>query len=229
MAATTIKDGFQGGSDNQALVDSAGNLHVTGTFTPGPGTGNVNLIQVGGAAFTLGPNVMANSLPVTIASDQTPIPTTNLSVGLDGATAPTYSTQIGAQNSSGNLVALSVDPLGRLLVDTTGTSTITGTVNANINGLNDFETTQYLVGTTPIQITIPTGTSSMSIKAKTSTMTDAVLVGGTGSVSNAITGTGNGYFLFYGDSLQLDLTPTASVWVVGTSAGQIICVLFVGD
>ena len=282
MATIQIKDGFQGGSDNQAYVDSTGHLFVTGTFSPGPGTGNVNLVQVGGAAITLGQNIMANSLPVTIASNQSTIPVsvsnfpattsvtqgiipwsdniaffggtavslgqkvsassipvvlasdqstvsiTNASIGINGATAPTSSTQIGAENSSGNLVALLVDPSGRLLVDTTGSTTISGTVNANINGLNAFATAQYVIGTAATAVTIPSGTSSIGIKVKTTTPTDAVIVGGTSGVTNIINGTGNGYWLFSGDTVQIDVTPTATMYLIGTSAGQFVCLLFAG-
>lgn len=185
MAATTIKNGYQSGSDDQAFVDSTGALKVTGTFSPGPGTGNVNILQVGGSNITLGQKTMANSLPVVIASDQSTIN-----------------------------------------VNSTGSSTVTG--NVGINGLNAFETSQTVVGTTAIQLTIPAGTSSVSIKVRTTTANDAVLVGNSNAVTNPIDGTGNGYFLFNGDSIQVDLTPTAQIWVIGTSAGQIVAMLDAG-
>ena len=50
MATTTIKDGFNGGSDNQAYVDSTGALKVTGGGSGG--TISSNLTEVGGAAIT---------------------------------------------------------------------------------------------------------------------------------------------------------------------------------
>lgn len=47
-------------------------LLVEGTFSLS-GTSDVNLIQVGGSPITLGQTTMANSFPVTIASNQTPL------------------------------------------------------------------------------------------------------------------------------------------------------------
>lgn len=70
MAATTIKDGFAGGSDNQLKVNADGSINVD---TSGGGTGNVNITEVGGAAIVLGQTTSANSLPVVIASNQSPI------------------------------------------------------------------------------------------------------------------------------------------------------------
>lgn len=113
-------------------------------------------------------------------------------------------------------------------VVTSGTSTVSGTVNTNLNGLNAFASTQMLIGTAPQQVVIPSGTSSVGLKVITTSTSDAVLVGPTSAVTNVIDGTGNGYFLFGGDAVQIDLTPTATVWLVGTSPGQIVGIIFAG-
>lgn len=69
MATTIIKSA---NSDNQALVDSTGHLYVT---TAGGGVASdVNVAQIGGAPIALGQAVMADSVPVVIASDQSPLP-----------------------------------------------------------------------------------------------------------------------------------------------------------
>lgn len=151
--------------------------------SPVPVSSDVNIVQVGGSPITLGQTTSVNSLPVVLASDQSP-----LSVA----------------------------------------GSVSGTVNSNVNGLNHFSVVQYAVGVTPIQITVPVGTTGLSIKAIT-TMSNNVLVGNSGSLNNLLDGSGNGYFLFNGDSLQLDVTPVADVWVIGTAVGQIISVLFVGN
>lgn len=62
----TITDG-----DLRALqLDSSGNLKVN-VEAGGGGGGNVNLTEVGGSSYALGSTTSANSLPVTIASDNT--------------------------------------------------------------------------------------------------------------------------------------------------------------
>lgn len=108
---------------------------------------------------------------------------------------------------------------------TSGTSTVTGTVNTNLNGLTGFATTQYVVGTTPVQLTPSplTGRSSTSIKVVTTTPSDTVFIGPLNTVTIS-----NGYPLFNGDSVQLDLTDAQTIWAVGTSAGQLVYTLEIG-
>jgi hypothetical protein len=53
-------------------TDNSGNLNVNATIGGGGNTA-VNLTQVGGAAIAEGQTTSVNSLPVVIASDQTPI------------------------------------------------------------------------------------------------------------------------------------------------------------
>jgi hypothetical protein len=204
MATTQIKDGFNGGSDNQLKVNSDGSINVN--TSGGGGSSNVNITEVGGN-------------PVT-----TTLPTTNPSVGIDGAAAPGSSTQVGAQNAGGNLVPLSVDPSGRLLVDSTGTSVISGNVDASIDGLNAFQTSQYSVGTSAVQLT-PTpmvNRSSMNIKV-VCTGNNIVYIGNSSSVT-----TSTGFPLFNGDTLQIDLTPVQPLYAIGTAAGQTVYVLEIG-
>lgn len=150
--------------------------------------------------------------PVEVAIDQT---TDSIAIG-DGTT--TFSgTTVGPDHG------LDVNIIGGSV-----SSTVTGTVNTNLNGLNAFSTTQYVIGVTPTHIVIPAGASSVSVKALCTTTSDAVIIGNSVSVNNTINGTGNGYFLFYGDAVQIDVTNSASLYAVGTAAGQIICVLFAG-
>jgi hypothetical protein len=120
---------------------------------------------------------------------------------------------------------LTVNPDGSINVNTSGTSTVSGTVDTNLNGLNTFQTSQYTVGLTAVQLSITplTNRSSLSIKVITSTPSDLVYVGN----SNAVT-TSTGYPLFNGDSLQLDLTAVHELWVVGTAVGQRVCLLEIG-
>ena len=107
-----------------------------------------NLTQVGGSAIALGQHVMASSLPVVIASDQSAIPVTQSGSWTvtsnqgtspwitkdvaDGSVAPgtagTFSQLAGAVYSStpptltnGQQVALQVDASGRLITDSTVT------------------------------------------------------------------------------------------------------------
>ncbi len=174
MAATTIKDGYQGGSDNQLKVNPDGSINVN---TGGGGGSNVNLTEVGGAPIAEGQTTMANSLPVVIASDQSPI-------AISGS--------------------------------------ISGNVNSNIEGLNVFQTSQYTVGTSAVQIT-PTplsGRSSVSIRVTTTDSSVAVFIGN----SNAVT-TSTGYPLYNNDTLQMDLTPSNVIYAISTVAGQTVFAL----
>lgn len=75
---------------------------------------------IAGLPNSTGQKTAANSTSVTIASDQPAIPitgtiavtATSASVGVNGSTAPTSSTQVGAQDGSGNLQAISITANG---------------------------------------------------------------------------------------------------------------------
>lgn len=103
---------------------------------------------------------------------------------------------------------------------------VQGTVNVNLLGLNNIQTSQYTVGTSAVQITpTPLSTrSSISVKTSTTTNTDIVYIG----PSNAVT-TSNGYALFNGDTVQLDITATGTLWAIATSAGQTVYAIEVGS
>jgi len=219
MAVTQIKDGFDGGSDNQLKVNADGSINVDVTGGGGGNT-NVNLHDASGNGI----NSTAGALDVYISGGS--IVASNPSVGTTGAAAPTSATEIGAVDASGNLQPLTIDPSGKLLVDISGTSTVTGTVNANIEGLTTFQTSQYIIGTSAVQIT-PTplaNRSSMSVKAFNTSSLDIIYIGNSSGVTSS-----TGYGLYTGDSLQLDLTPAQQMWAIGTSAGQLLYVIEIGD
>lgn len=111
---------------------------------------------------------------------------------------------------------------GALNVFTTGNSTVSGTVTTEQAGLDSYKTTQYTVGTTEIQLapTPLTNRSSVSFKIHTSSGTDFVLFAQSPGQA-AI----NGYRLDDGESMQMDLTDSGSIYVIGSSAGQKIYLL----
>lgn len=143
----------------------------------------------------------------------------NASVGPTGTTAPTSGTEVAGIDPSGNLHALQTDSTGALVV--TGSQTVTGTVTSDVAGLNHFQTSQYSIGVTAVQIT-PTplvNRSSISLRV-TATGQSAVYIGTSAAVS-----TSNGYPLYNGDTLQMDLTPTNTIYGISDAPGQIAYVL----
>lgn len=176
MAVTQIKDGFQGGSDNQLKVNNDGSINTTGS---------------GG----------------------------NASVGSTGTTAPTSATEVGGVNPSGNLTPLSVDSSGFLNVN--GVSTITGPVTTEQAGLNSFQTSQYSVGTSVMQIT-PTplaNRSSITLRVDKDNV-GAIYIGPDNTVSIS-----TGYPLFAGDTLGMDLTPSNNIFAIATDPSQTLAAL----
>lgn len=183
MATTQIKNGFQGGSDDQLLVNSDGSINVNST---GGGGGS------------------------------------NASVGPINVTAPGSATEIAGVNPEGNLTPVSVTDNGFVNVNTSGTSTVSGTVTTEQAGLNSYKTTQYTVGVTEVQLapTPLTNRSSVSFKVHTASGTDFILFAQ--APGQAAT---NGYRLDDGESMQMDLTASGSIYVIGSSAGQTIFLL----
>lgn len=145
----------------------------------------------------------------------------NASVGPNGDPIPGSTTQVGGQDPDGNLRPISVDDNG--FVNVQGVSTVSGTVQQA--GLNSFQTSQYTVGTTPVQIT-PTALpnrSSISLRVEADTNVP-VYIGNSNSVS-----TTNGYPLYDGDTLAMDLTPDDTIWAVSTAPNQNIAALELGS
>lgn len=145
----------------------------------------------------------------------------NLHVDVDNfpATQPVSGT-VKIEDTAGNALTSTASALNVNIAGSTGSS------NVNINGLINFQTSQYTVGTSAVQLTVTplTNRSSMSIKATTTTNTDVVYIGNSSGVT-----TSTGYALFLGDSLQLDLTPAHQVWAIATSASQKLYVAEIGD
>lgn len=180
MAATQIKDGFQGGSDNQLKVNTDGSINVNATGGGGGG---------------------------------------NASVGATDVVAPVFGTEIAGIDPDGNLKAVSVDENG--FVNVQGVSTVTGPVTTEQAGLDAFQTSQYSVGLTAVQLT-PTplanrSSISLSIIAEPNI---AVYIGNSNSVTIH-----SGYPLFNGNTLEMDLTPTGQIWVISEASDQTVAVL----
>lgn len=150
--------------------------------------------------------------------------TGDVTVDIDAATGD----NIAIANSDGTkkVDVVTVSGVNALVVDLANSisSSVSGTVNTNLNGLMAFQTSQYTVGTSAVQLTVTplTNRSSMSIKAVT-TGTNIVYVGNSSGVT-----TSTGYALFDGDSLQLDLQPTQAVWVIASAAAQTVYVMEIG-
>lgn len=168
----------------------------------GNGTGNFASVNADGSLNTVGNNS-----------------------GVIGQPAPASGSAVAAIDANGKLQNLQVDPSGKLLVDISGSSTVTGSVNASIEGLTSFQTSQYSINTSAVQLTPTplTNRSSMSIKA-ICTSANLVYIGNNSSVS-----TSNGYPLFNGDSVQLDLTPAQSIYAVSNASGQKLYILEIGS
>lgn len=107
MSATTIKDGFQSGSDNQAKVDDTGHLFVTGNIT----TNNASVGTTGTTAPTSATEVAGidpsgNLHPLQTDSSGKLEVTGTLSVGAGfSALSPGYPTQVAVGTTSVPLIA----------------------------------------------------------------------------------------------------------------------------
>lgn len=114
---------------------------------------------------------------------------------------------------------LLVNPNGSINVNAIGGGG--GTTNANIVGLGMFQTSQYAIGVTAVQLapTALPNRSSLSVTVEAAPNV-AVYIGNSSSVTIS-----TGYPLYDGSTLQLDLTPAGSIWAITATAGQTIAVL----
>lgn len=137
--------------------------------------------------------------------------------------------------AAGSITALDTNVTTSVLPTGAGTETtllaISGKLNslsvsASIQGLSNFQTSQYTVGTSAVPLT-PTplaNRTAISIKVSTTSNQESVYVGSTNGVT-----TSTGYALFDGDSIQLDITNAHAVYAIASAAGQRIYVLEIGN
>lgn len=116
---------FLSASNTPQVVSAANPLPVIATIVPS-GTQNVNLTQVGGAAIALGQALMAASLPVVIASNQSALSVNASQVGapwtvqLVAGTAVAGSVQISDGTVSAQKLAVSANGVAAFNLQTTG-------------------------------------------------------------------------------------------------------------
>lgn len=165
----------------------------------GDGAGNYASVSAGGAIKV---DASATTQPVSAAS--LPLPS--------GAAT-------GAKQDTGNTSLASID------AKLTNPLPVNGTVTSVLAGLAAFRTEQVTVGTSAVNL-IPSplsNRSAMSMKVVT-TNNAIVYVGNSSGVTSS-----TGYALFNGDSLQLDMTPTGSVWAIASAAGQTVYIIEMGN
>ena len=191
-------------------------------------------------ALRVDANVTATIGEVTISADTSTIaiedPVTHniLKINADGSVDANVNVSASGNDSilavgtedgtlTGTQKVIRVDNTGALVIS--GSTTVSGTVNSNLNGLNVWQTSQASIGTSAVQLTptpLPTR-SSVSVKALT-TSNNMIYVGSTSAVT-----TSNGYALFNGDSIQLDLTAEGQIWAISGAAGQSVFILELGS
>ena len=104
-AVTTAAPTYTTGQTDPLSLTTAGALRVDASATTQPvsiaGTVSENIAQYGGVSTSLGQKVMASSIPVTIASDQSAI-TVSSGVGAQTGAVCDYATATVAANSTSN-------------------------------------------------------------------------------------------------------------------------------
>lgn len=187
------------------------------------GGGNVNLTQVGGASIAIGQAAMAASLPVVIASDQSPIPisgsitATNPSVGATGATIPADATYMGGLNG-GNLVGVIVDSSGRPIVAGAGTAGSAAGGVLSIQGVASMTAVAVSATSLPLPTGAATAAKQPALGTAGSASTDVITIQGIASgtvvpVSGTVAATQSGTW-----TVQPGNTANTTAWKVDGSA-----------
>lgn len=116
---------------------------------------------------------------------------------------------------------LKINNDGSIDANITGSATITGDVTSHEAGLDSFQTNQYAVNLSVLQVTpVPLANrSSITLRVDRDNI-GAIYIGATNTVS-----TTTGYPLFAGDTLSMDLTPSNAIFAVSDTIGQILAVL----
>lgn len=102
-----------------------------------------------------------------------------------------------------------------------GNTTVSGNVDSSVSPLSNFQTSQYPIGTSVTQLTPTplTGRNSISLRV-ICTGSNSVYIGPMNTVSVS-----NGYPLFNGDTIQMDLDDSHTIYAVSGNSGQTVCIL----
>lgn len=117
---------------------------------------------------------------------------------------------------------LKINSDGSLNVVTSGgTTTVTGTVTTKEAGSDDFQTSQYIIGLSVVQLAPSplSGRTSLSIRIDKNN-TGAIYIGNSAAVT-----TSTGYPLFEGDTLGMDLSDSKSLYAISDTANQKLALL----
>lgn len=124
---------------------------------------------------------------------------------------------IAIADSTGNPLKINSD--GSINVNSA--TTISGTIDTVEQGLSAFQTSQYIIGTSAVQITpSPLSNRSSVSLAIIASPNIPIYIGNSNSVT-----INSGYPLYNGNTIELDLTPSGSIWAISTTTGQIVAVL----
>lgn len=173
------------------------------TVTPS-GTQDVNLIKVGGTAFSLGQKVMTSSISVTIASDQSAISITG-SVSITGTVTVT-GTVAATQSGTWNIATLTTITNPVAVTQSTSPWVVSGTVS--ISG--SVTVTGTVAATQSGTWTVQQGGAPWSVN-QTQWNGVAVLTG------NGVTGTGSVRVTIASDNTAFSVNAVQSgTWNIGT-------------
>lgn len=115
--STGIAVGFEsaGGLMVPLVLEADGSVPVT--VVGGASGGDVNLVEVGGAAIALGQAAMAAALPVVIASDQSAVPVSGTLTVIEEGSATATLANVAASASSVTLLAANADRKQAVIVN----------------------------------------------------------------------------------------------------------------
>ncbi len=131
---------------------------------------------------------------------------------------------IKIEDTAGNPLGSTSGALNVSVQNFPSSQTVSGTVSVNLNGLNTFQTSQYTVGTSSVQLTSSPLSNRKSVAIKAVTTGGAIVyIGNSSSVT-----TSNGWPLFNNDALEMDLTPSDVIWAIASSSGQTVAALELG-
>lgn len=226
MATTQVKDGFNGGSDNQLKVNADGSINTNST---GTGTSDVNVVSsvlptgastsanqtngnqktqvVDGANTVIGPAQTitgTNYLPVVLAASATP-----------GSPVVARSIQVAGSDGT-NARTLSTDSTGKLNINT-----IAGPVSANLAQTSFATGSNSSIGTSAVQIIVASTPAKIGVTVKAANSnTGTVYVGNSAGVTAGTADATDGFELAGGESVVIDIDNVNKLYAIASAASQ---------
>lgn len=215
MATTQIKDGFDGGSDNQLKVNTDGSINTNSTSV---GTSDVNVVS---SVLPTGASTSANQATINSSIQALQVAQGSTTSGESGPLVQGAVTSSTPSYTDGKTDPLSLTTSGALRTDSSATTQpISGTVTTNLVQTSFFTGSKSSIGTSAVQIITSSTPVKVGVTVKAADNNTGTVYIGNSTVTAGTTDATDGFELAGGESVTIEINDVNKVYAISSTTGQ---------